>query len=75
MGLLDIFKKEKPSKDLKLFADKALEIFNEPLRGHGFKLLSKRLRNIFARLFIPKATTTLKYSPIFTGTTTLFIIM
>jgi hypothetical protein len=60
MGLLDIFKKEKPSKDLKLFADKALDIFNEPLRGHGFKLLSKKVEKYFCTIIYTKGDTYIK---------------
>lgn len=54
MGLLDIFKKEKPSKDLKLFADKALEIFNHTMREHGFKFKSKKVEKYFCTIIYIK---------------------
>jgi hypothetical protein len=54
MGLKDIFKKEKPSKDLKLFADITIKVFNELMHGHGFKLLSKKVEQYFCTIIYVK---------------------
>jgi hypothetical protein len=54
MGLFDIFKKEKQSKDLKLFADEVLNIFNEPMHRHGFKLQLKKIEEYFCTIIYTK---------------------
>lgn len=54
MGLLDIFKKEKPSKDLKVFADKTLFAFNDLMQRHGFKLQKKKVEQYFCNVIYTK---------------------
>lgn len=54
MGLKDIFKKEKPSKDLKLFADKTIETFNDLMHQHGFKLSIKNVEQYFCSIIYVK---------------------
>lgn len=54
MGLFDIFKKDKSSKDLKLFADKALLVFNPTMQENGFKLLSKKVEEYFCTIIYVK---------------------
>jgi hypothetical protein len=60
MWLFDIFKKDKPSKDLKLFADKALLIFNHTTQQNGFKLLSKKVEKYFCTIIYVKGDSYIK---------------